>query len=411
MAGDDSYWPFKPGASKFGYINNPRWTDVPEFADKHSPCGYWPKDRRLMPTMPTNGNVFGAGDRSNFKGSDYSGDAHTFEYLPELGHIEKIFSTYSGFLAIDNEGRMFAVGVKEGTGYGTSGILNKWKEVTEPGPWREVASNCYARFMFAIKQDGTLWRTGWNQYGQLGTGDTGNLSNWTQYGVANDWAKCSVGTEHTLILTESGDLYGTGLYYLGAYDTGYSAWGYLDEFILLTTGVVDITAGNRFSMLTRADGRLYVTGSNWVGNLGTGDDIDLYWFTDANVAAQGAGVPDRISLFTQNSMFVDQGGNLWAAGRNDSYQLGLPDTIDYLLFNQVPGSNWLDVSTYNNSTLALRVDRSLWVTGRNDASKLGLGHSNQVEEFEQVPNLQCLQIANSYNATLIIVWDGMFNWE
>ena len=37
-------WPLSPQPEKYGYINNPRWTEEMAHEDDHLPCGYWPKD-------------------------------------------------------------------------------------------------------------------------------------------------------------------------------------------------------------------------------------------------------------------------------------------------------------------------------------------------------------------------------
>lgn len=58
-------WKFSPQGDKYGYINNPRWTEVMAHEDDHEPCGYWPKQPSipyLVPNMlpiwePNNMNI------------------------------------------------------------------------------------------------------------------------------------------------------------------------------------------------------------------------------------------------------------------------------------------------------------------------------------------------------------------
>ena len=55
-------WPFEKQPYKYGYVNNPNWTDSPAHTDKHSPCGYWPVGVPVVtPEKITWGALFGAG--------------------------------------------------------------------------------------------------------------------------------------------------------------------------------------------------------------------------------------------------------------------------------------------------------------------------------------------------------------
>lgn len=42
-------WKFTLQGDKFGYSNNPRWTEEADSEDMHHPCGYWPKDIHYIP--------------------------------------------------------------------------------------------------------------------------------------------------------------------------------------------------------------------------------------------------------------------------------------------------------------------------------------------------------------------------
>jgi alpha-tubulin suppressor-like RCC1 family protein len=59
-----------------------------------------------------------------------------------------------------------------------------------------------------LKTDGTLWATGYNFSGQLGTGDT--LNRKTPVQVMSGVSAVSAGYFHTMILKSNGTLWATG---------------------------------------------------------------------------------------------------------------------------------------------------------------------------------------------------------
>ena len=62
-----------------------------------------------------------------------------------------------------------------------------------------------------LKNDGTLWGTGDNQYGQLGLGDTTNRNTFTQITTNTDNVKSVYcGGSHAFILKNDGTLWGCG---------------------------------------------------------------------------------------------------------------------------------------------------------------------------------------------------------
>ncbi len=64
---------------------------------------------------------------------------------------------------------------------------------------------------FILKQDNTLYGCGWNEHGQLGLGDKTNRTIFTIIGInTNDIKSIYCGDGHTLILKNDGTLWGCG---------------------------------------------------------------------------------------------------------------------------------------------------------------------------------------------------------
>ncbi|MFQ3619550.1 MAG: hypothetical protein SNJ78_01265 [Spirochaetales bacterium] len=69
-----------------------------------------------------------------------------------------------------------------------------------------------------IKNDGTLWATGLNQDGQLGTGNTNGTKTFIQ--VLEDVKEVAASYHRTMVLMKDDSLWGTGLNDYGQLGTG-----------------------------------------------------------------------------------------------------------------------------------------------------------------------------------------------
>ncbi len=74
-----------------------------------------------------------------------------------------------------------------------------------------ISSNGGPQKMFALKSNGTIWvRGNSNTLGDLGLGHNDSVSELTQMGVDTDWAKIAVGSGHVYGLKQNGSLYAWG---------------------------------------------------------------------------------------------------------------------------------------------------------------------------------------------------------
>jgi len=69
-------------------------------------------------------------------------------------------------------------------------------------------------------------------------------------------------------------------------------------------------------------------------------------------------------------------GQLWNVGSNSSGQLGQNNRTQYSSPVQVPGTNWLSVSSGSSLVLALKTDNTLWAWGSNEVGELGQNQPN-----------------------------------
>ena len=251
------------------------------------------------------------------------------------------------------------------------------------GEWAAVAAASYNTL--ALKQDGTLWAWGLNDYGQLGQGNLDFTAHATprQVGQAHDWVAVSGGYADSFALKKDGTLWAWGNNSdwggnlgLGRGRVQAPAPGFVTSVDRWTPARVghahDWTAvfpGYEHGLAMRKGGTLWSWGLNWYGALGVGN-TDWGW-SPAEVGddtdwASAAGGGDF-------SLALKKSGTLWAFGSNTYGNLGLGDTTDRHSPTQVGGAqDWTAVSAGMGYSLALKKDGTLWAWGNNDFGELGL---------------------------------------
>ena len=67
------------------------------------------------------------------------------------------------------------------------------------------------RYSFFVTATGEVYASGYNDYGQLGLGDTSNRQTFTLVPLAERVIAVATGSGHSLLLTASGEVYASGL--------------------------------------------------------------------------------------------------------------------------------------------------------------------------------------------------------
>ena len=96
-----------------------------------------------------------------------------------------------------------------------------------------------SEYSLILKNDGTLWGCGWNNVGGLGLGDTTNRNTFTQAITnVNNIKEIYCGRSHTIILKNDGTLWGTGWNDVG--QLGLGDYTNRSTFTQITTNTNDI---------------------------------------------------------------------------------------------------------------------------------------------------------------------------
>ncbi|PYU34560.1 MAG: hypothetical protein DMG31_05865 [Acidobacteria bacterium] len=198
----------------------------------------------------------------------------------------------------------------------------------------------------ALKNDGTVWAWGHNQYGELGNGTYTN----------ND----------------------TPVQVLGPGGVGF------------LTGVTALGGGQYHSLALKSDGTVWAWGQNTSGELGNGVFDSPAQIPPQDTPGQvlgpgGVGFLGGVTAITggslsSHSLALKNDGTVWAWGQNTSGELGNGTTNPSNTPLQVLGPGGVGyltgvaaIARGRGDSLALKSDGTVWAWGRNFAGELGNG--------------------------------------
>jgi len=278
----------------------------------------------------------------------------------------------------------------------SSGVWSDWTQktfiVVQPDGVKSIIAGLH--FTLLLKEDGTLWATGKNEYGQLGNGTTNNSNTFIQ--IQSNVKSVVAGDYHTVVLKEDGTLWATGRNNKGQLGNGSTTDS--SSFIQVQANVKDIFAKNLRTFIIKEDNSLWSTGHNDYGQLGIGNT------TDRNSFIQVQSGVKNVELGNYHTLIVKEDGTLWATGKNTSGQLGTGNKINQNTFLQV-NTNVKSVAVSSHYTFVIKDDNTLWATGWNYYGTLGSGNTTDSNVFIHVQsNVKSVVVGG--NHALIIKEDN-----
>jgi alpha-tubulin suppressor-like RCC1 family protein len=314
------YWNFTKPNPKYGYINNPFQSDTAEHTNKHHPCGYWPAGEIIL-AQPTVMYTLWSGGRYAFYATNRAyGDENIFLPADDTSYFYD-FDIGDGFgLFIKSDKTLWGIGNNGAGQLGTGDKTTPGQAMVQIGTdsdWESVACSASGSHSLATKENGSLWATGYNAYGQLGLGHENEVLEFTQ---------------------------------VGGYD-----WDIIET----------VTYG---SYATQTDGSLWSWGFGTNGNLGHGNTQDY------NIPTLVSGAPVFASLTAGYFAVIGltSAGKLWGCGYNTSGQLALDNTTSTNVFvERSAGESWSSVNLHERHTLLIKSDGTLWGCGFNQEGQTG----------------------------------------
>ncbi|MEM9984250.1 MAG: PKD domain-containing protein [Bacteroidota bacterium] len=242
--------------------------------------------------LRANGTVFGWGSNTTGvlgDGTNFNVRLNPVQVIEQgsmvpLDSIVAIDKSPEHGLALDRDGTVWAWGADYSgelgqiTNLGFSLGALKVKAPTGPGVFDQVTAVAAGTiFSVGLREDGTVWTWGDNDYGQLGDGTFLNISRPLQVrspsgqGFLENIAAIAAGDDHALAMDSLGRVYVWGSNEYGQLGVAFN--GKRSNLPLLITGIPkakDVYAGRDVSGIITADDELYLWGRNFFGNLGNG---------------------------------------------------------------------------------------------------------------------------------------------
>ena len=227
-------------------------------------------------------------------------------------------------LMITESGDVYAAGDNNhgqlGTG-GTQGFSVPVKMDLDAGSKAiSAAAGCW--FSLLLLESGAVYGVGLNSFGQLGVGSIVYPADHTRpvkMQLAGRARSIAAGCTHSLVLLENGDAYATGDNLDGQLGIGNTQDQARPKKVLAPSNVVAIAAGTYHSLLLLDTGEVAAVGSNLHGQLGLGSFQNRVtpekMLLDAPVQALAAG--------DFHSLVLLESGDVYSAGDNGYGQLGI----------------------------------------------------------------------------------------
>jgi hypothetical protein len=249
--------------------------------------------------------------------------------------------------AIDSYNELYCWGQNTNYQLGLGDNTDRPEPTLVASNWKTVALG--ASHTCGIKPAGTLWCWGDNGVGQVGNGDSGSdVTLPTQIGAGTDWASVAASVDHSCAIKTGGQLYCWGYNNLGQLGTGDYSQSLAPIQIGTDTDWRQVALFGSHSCAIKTGGGLYCWGDNTNGQLGHG--------LSPNAPTQvGADTWMWVDTDYDHTCGVKTDGTLWCWGNDGTEQLGngSVESSQTAPLKVGTATDWLTVATGTGHSLGV----------------------------------------------------------
>lgn len=275
-----------------------------------------------------------------------------------------------------------------------------------------------------LKEDGSLWGWGGQDYGQLGTqsviGSASPVLDPMPIQKADgnrllNIKAIAAGSQHTVALDDRGRVWTWGRNNSGQLgDVARTSIDKNPQYVELPKKIIAIAAGDQHTLAVDIEGNVWAWGRNVYGQLGrnsTDSDNAVPKLVQAS-AENNSSFTEIVAVAggLEHSVALKSDGTVFSWGRNTYGQLGNGETLS---INEkaleVPGiSHITEIAAGDNHTVALKQDQTtVWAWGTNRLGQLGDGGREEKLTPVQVQGMnEVTKIATGDNHTIAVKQDG-----
>jgi alpha-tubulin suppressor-like RCC1 family protein len=268
-----------------------------------------------------------------------------------------------------------------------------------------IGQGSAAKHSIVLKEDGTVWSWGDNEFGQLGIGNSDIINSSTPRRIegVHGVVAVAVGNKHSLALTDEGNVWSWGNNTEGQIGHANQTESYVPKLIHGLTNVVSIASGYSHSIVLKEDGTVWTWGENNFGQLGIGNKSTLV------KPVQVAGLENivYISAGAGHCIAVKGDGTVWTWGWNDYGQLGDGTFETRLKPVKSKVTNVVKVSAGGLHNTALTAMGEVIAWGSNTFGQLGKSRVRNYPVPVKVYALQdVIEIASGDMHSMAVLQDG-----
>lgn len=270
-------------------------------------------------------------------GNNTSSTSTFIQIASGMNNIKKVFCGHGHCFIVKTDNTVWACGRNDKGQLGLGDTTNRTTFTQVTANISDIRQlECGDDFTFIVKKDGSLWACGNGNAGQLGLNIGGTSTSYkttftqvTEY-INYNVVKVVALSQSSYILKNDGTVWSSGNNSYGQLGIGTTSSGGTQSTKIFTralyidaNGVEDIISSNidsRHILVRKRDGSLWGCGYNFAGQLGLGDKTNRSSFT--KITTNVSDVYKVFSTYCQ-TFIVKNDGTLWVCGLNYNGQLGL----------------------------------------------------------------------------------------